>query len=519
MFKKFSEIKEAISKTTKVPGSTPAVANKHSDKVVGYNRGHQPGTNKGQYKMNHVPPNHNQVPTTAPTNPKKYAQIQQRRHGPTTPNLPNKPMYEDGMGAGGAGGASVSIGNSSIAPISGPQANATDAASMSARKKKIERRKSPVLESFNTFIKESNERTMASTFGARRGPRHVRNYIAPFLSKEGRKKTKEAFENTEAPLNFDHNQNGELYDPKAEHTHVLGKAHNGHPAGTRIKITHVSHEDGKIYAHTENHGRIPLSKIKKPESLRKKAVGAYGIGVESTVAKNLGQQKSAGFSKVGTDFSVHHEENGKHKISHGVVKTTGKEKTKEEQPVVRGESKLDRGRFGTSTLTWNKRSRRWRFTGDRRMHAKFAQTKVVGDDGVERSILDHLNHHHPDGVITRGFSARAPVGTSRHYLRRGNINVLHLHNIDNRNSTTYTVGNTSLHGKTNLGHLSDRAIDRLDGRIHFEPGARGKIRVLHSPNNAVMKEYAEASTNDPENHKTLENSEHAKEFLRRVREQ
>lgn len=107
MSKKFIEIREAVNKKTKVPGSTAAVANQRLSKVVGYNRGHQPGPNKGQYKMNHVPPNHNQVSTTAKsTKPKTF-----KAFG----------MNEDGVG----GGAVMSAGNagfSNAASAKGPVA-------------------------------------------------------------------------------------------------------------------------------------------------------------------------------------------------------------------------------------------------------------------------------------------------------------------------------------------------------------------------------------------------------------
>lgn len=361
------------------------------------------------------------------------------------------------------------------------------------------------IEKFNSFLEDNYliEVNLSASFLEMRGPRHIGKYVAPFLSKSGIEKTKKAFKGTGTPVEkIGAEGHGALHDPNAEHTHVLGSAHGEHPAGTPVKIEHVFHKDEKtIYAKTKDHGDIPLSKIQKPKSLATERTGGYGFGVEAKVAKNLGLKQAAGSSNKDRDFEMDHPQ--QKAAVRGKVKIVPKPKK-----LVRGESKLEKGRFGVTSLAH--KDGKWGFTGDPKMHAVFAKATVNG-----KPLLDHLNKSFPNGKITRGFKADPHPGTSLHYLNQSDTNVLHIHDKKTGHSTTYTVGN-SLKGMTNLGHLSNKEIHQLDGRISVEPSAKGKGRIAHSPNIGKMRELASRSQNDS-SHRTLEDIRHARDFTTAVK--
>ena len=357
---------------------------------------------------------------------------------------------------------------------------------------------------FKEFLGEAN---LSSSFLEMRGPRHIGKYIAPFLDKSGIEKTKLAFKNTGTPVEkIDSSGHGSMHDPKAEFTHVLGAEHNGHPAGTPVKIDHVIHKDEKtILAKTEGHGDIPLNKIQKPKSLETERTGSYGFDIEGKVAKNLGI-KAAGSSNKSKDFELDHPDQKPEEKStvRGKVKVVENPKRK----FVRGESKLEKGRFGVTSLKHE--NGKWGFTGDPKMHVSFAKATVNGTP-----LLDHMNKNFSNGKITKGFRVTPHPGTARHYLDQSDVNVLHIHDKASGNSTTFTVGN-SLKNKTNLGHLSHKEIGELDGAISVEPSAKGKGRIAHSPNIAKMRELAARSSEDS-SHKTLENTQHGKQFVKTLR--
>lgn len=355
-----------------------------------------------------------------------------------------------------------------------------------------------------------NESAMSNTFGEMRGVRHVKNYIAPFLSKEGLAKTKNAFGDVRTPIDTmaaeDH---GSLYDSNSTHTHYLHSSHNSHSAETPIKITHAFHKDGKIYAATESHGDIPLSKIAKPKGLKKTRRGESGFSIEKTISQNLGTQ-AAGSSNKDKDFTYHHKKDAPQNPSvRGEVKVAESPLS----PAVRGESKLEKGRFGVTSLKHE--NGQWSFAGQTKMHAIFKKAMALGPDGITRPILDHLNQFAPDGIIQKGFSVGAPKGTARHYVKNSDVNALHLHDKSTGNSTTFTYGN-ELKGRTALGHLENTDLDNLDGRITIEPGAPGKGRIAHSPNVTEMRRLAALSATDSQNHRTLEKKEHADEFMSHI---
>lgn len=352
-----------------------------------------------------------------------------------------------------------------------------------------------------------NETAMSSSFNEMRGPRQVGKYIAPFLSKQGLAKTVNAFSNVQTPVSrISTETHGSLHDPNRGYTHKLFSAHESYPAGTPISIDHVFHKDNKIYAKTTEHGDIPINKIEKPKGLKTERRGQYGFDVESRVAKNLGRTKAAGSSNVDKDFEYYHPRDTVEPTVKGSIKTVEPPLS----PMVRGESKLEKGRFGVTNIQY--KDGKWQFGGHPKMHKIFAKTMVLGPDGVQRPILEHLNSYASDGVVKKGFSASAPKGTARHYINNSDVNALHIHDKSTGNSTTFTVGN-ELKGKTKLGHMDSSDLDRLDGRITVEPSAPGKARIAHSPNTAAMRHYANLSVTDAEHHRTLENSNHAKEFM------
>jgi len=524
MFKKFKEIKEHIKKTTLVPGSNPHIANRKANKVPGFARGKQyknSPQNTGQYKLASVPKEVSSGQSGIWDSPKKdhskYSKIHQSAY-----------VHEDGVaGGGGAAGSAAGGMVAGVNQTPGSQYNDPNIPYATQKKKKemLRRKKPMMMESFLSFIQQLNETAMSSSFGEGRGLRHALHYVMPYLSKEGRAKTAKSFSEFHGNMlsKVDSSKHGELHNPKAGFTHTLEKSHKEHPAGTKINIEHVTHDgSGTIYAHTTHHGLIPLSKISKPAELAKEQRTKTGFNVEKQLSSNLGT-KSAGTSNKDYDFFY----KGKGKPGSPTVRGKVKEVQDEgkgrkggsDRIDVRGESKLEKGRFGVTKLKWDPKTKKWDFGGDSRMHEAFRKAKVTDENGKTHSVLDHLNKHHSDGRITRGFTVDAPKGTTRHYLKSGNVNTLHLHDKNKNKGTTFTVGNTSLKGRTNLGHLSDKDVDALDGKISIESNTNGKVgeaRIAHSPKVTVMKNYAGLSATNPKNHADLTNDKHAKEFRQHV---
>lgn len=337
--------------------------------------------------------------------------------------------------------------------------------------------------------------------------RHAVNYVAPHLSKEGLKKTRAAFKGTNIESRIDDSKDGEKYDSKKEGTHFLAKDHEGHKAGTQIHITHLSHEDGTIYAHTKKHGKVPLHRVAKDPDIAKgrRAPGEYGWKVEKKVAENLGS-KSAKSSRHGHDFSYDID-------GDGVPDVKGKIKIREKKPVVRGESKLSKAKAGIATVLWTK-EKGWHYNesnqANKSMYEAFKKVRVKGEDGRHRSIIEHLNKHHSDGNA-KAFSVEAPKGTTRHYIEHSDVNTLHCHDKETSNSRTYTVGNELKGAIPRMEHLSHSDIDKLDGHIRAEPQTRGVVRIAHHLKQSEMK-----SLSNRESGITLEDSNHAGHFLRHV---
>jgi len=64
---------------------------------------------------------------------------------------------------------------------------------------------------------------------------------------------------------------------------------------------------------------------------------------------------------------------------------------------------------------------------------------------------------------------------------------------------------------TTLGHLDDKDLDRLDGKINVAATQSGKTQVIHRPKHTVMKEYSNLSTTLPDLHRDVSQADHAQE--------
>jgi hypothetical protein len=356
---------------------------------------------------------------------------------------------------------------------------------------------------FKSFLSEAN---MLGSIGTeKKGLRHVRNYLMPYLSDEQRQKVLQNFgshiDASKIPAG-----NGDMFDPSSEFTHTLGTATNGHPAGTHVKVTGARVDNnGDIHVQTKKHGEIPMSKLNKPGDKKPINYGKEGFNTEEKVATNLGG-KPAGSTGSAYDYT------------YGNGNVNGKvRKLDSDTPVIKGESKQNKAKMGESSIKWDPGTKKWGFT-NAKLAPHYSSTLVNG-----KPILDHLNDAFPDGNA-RSFTTEAPKGTARAYLSNLGVNSLHLHRVAKAtkrkeaidHGTTYTIGDDNeLAGKTNLGHLSNDDLDRLDGKIKLEAGGPGSIKFVHQPNQAAFREYADRSRTN-EGHADLSNSEHANAFKQHV---
>lgn len=372
------------------------------------------------------------------------------------------------------------------------------------------------MKKFSAFLGEEillEKNTMIGSIDSEgKAVRHVINYVAPFMSAAGRKKT---FANLkghyfEGNKNV-HTNNGEQYDSKAPSTHKLGVKFGEHEAGTPIHVSHVSLDGRQLLVHTKQHGIIPLSKIAKPESLKRAPTTTHGFDVEGKIAQNLGT-KAAGSTGTAYDFS-YKSERGHETRGHVRVVDEEQEKARkasEDLPDIRGESKLDKGKMGQSAFKWDK-NKGWHFT-KKELGEKFKEAKV---NGVP--LIEHFNNHHPNGIVDRSYSVDAPKGMTHHYLKTSNVNLLHIHHKQSDRGTTFSFGeNNDLKGKTKLGHLGSNELEKLDGQLKISPTRIGSTQVIHRPVVKEMKRLAQLSSTDPKNHRDLTNAEHAAEFKKHV---
>ena len=361
---------------------------------------------------------------------------------------------------------------------------------------------------FAEYLEEA-KRLEGSIGTEKKGLRHIINYILPYMSD----KQRADFSERHAGL-FNLSKikagHGSSYNPDENvPTHTLASTANGFKAGTPVRVNDVHVDDyGRIMVNTANHGWMQASKLDKPGELKKPVITKGGFDVESKIAKNLGTE-AAGSTGAAFDYSYRGDEEG------GI---RGKaRKIESDKPYLRGESKQNKAKMGESSIKWDPNTRQWNFT-NAKLAPHFSQTLVNG-----KPILQHLNDTFPDGN-GKSFSTDAPRGTARAYLSNLGVNSLHLHRTEKAtktkaaidHGTTFTIGdNNDLQGKTNLGHLSNDDIDRLDGKIRLEAGGHGSIKLSHTPNPTVFKEYADRSR-VMEGHGDLTNENHAALFKNHV---
>jgi hypothetical protein len=370
----------------------------------------------------------------------------------------------------------------------------------------------------NDFLIEDLNNLKGSVSGAEahRAVGHFSSYIGPYLSSEAMKDAKKKLA-VRGNVSKVPETTGEQHSP-GNTTHELNTKHENYPKGEKVEVTGIHHIDdsGKIHLRTANHGVIPQSKIKKPESLKRENTAKTGLDVEKRVATNLGS-KPAGSSMRGHDFSY----NGKKSTSGETPVVRGKTKVVggKEPATVAGESKLTNVKMGAGTVKWHP-VHGWNFSSKNKEFEKHIRehAKVEQSDGTSIGLIEHLNKHHSNGVIDKPINVRAPRGSARSYLRGGQTNTLHIHNKKTDRGTTFTVGNRNeLKNKTNLGHLSDKDIDdKLDGKFSIETSKTGSASAVHRPNERNMKDLAAKSQTDPKNHRDLSNAEHAGEFMQHI---
>lgn len=341
---------------------------------------------------------------------------------------------------------------------------------------------------------------------------HVLRYVVPFLDKDQAKKViANLGKNVSDPEKAISSHEQIPLARERDFTHTLAKDHEGHRAGTPVKITGVNVRDGKVIAQTEKHGEVPLTKISKPPELKKEKAAKKAWGLEDLVAGNLGG-KSAGSSKESHDFAYppqSADSKTKKTKAKGVVKSAGGEVPSQEEILARGETKGHNGVMGNAKFFWDK-DKGWDVRHSNPDVENLMRKAHV--NGVP--ILDHLNINHPDGVINKGFQAAAPQGMSRAYLKSTNSNLLHIHDLDKDVGTTFSIGD-ELKGKTKLGHLEDSDIDSLDGIIALGKTQNGKTLGFHRPAQKNMKRFATLSADDT-NHRTLIDKGHAAEFMKDI---
>lgn len=374
---------------------------------------------------------------------------------------------------------------------------------------------------FSQFLTEDllNEaKGMSGNIGGEgaRGLRHLKNYVMPYLSQSQRAEIAKNFAPHIKSLG-NVSGHGEMYSPDTKNTehHEIISPVNNHQPGTKVRITGARVDDqGKIFVKTAKHGEMQLSKLAPPKELKREQITKGGFEVEGKIAKLLGGT-AAGSTGTAYDYSFagDHPEGVRGKVR----------KLESDKPMFRGEAKQNKASMGTSTLKFNRNTKKWEFShpeiGKHMAKAKHPESGLP--------ILEHLNRYHHDGIIPRGITMDAPKGMARKYLNNLGVNSLHLHRTEEAgkkkqaidHGTTFTIGNENpIAGKTKLGHLNDKDIDKLDGKITIESTSTGSTKAAHKPDTATFKEYADKSVTDPENHRSLYNEDHAKEFMQHMTE-
>jgi hypothetical protein len=220
-------------------------------------------------------------------------------------------------------------------------------------------------------------------------------------------------------------------------THVLGKEHDGVPAGSKLRLHKAENLDGKLHVHatddnTKETHVIPVSKIYKPGEVKKNKGFAYEQQFVDRLKKHgLMHGEAAGFSS-GNDFNlVNKKKNTKHK---GEV---------HDVDALQGETKAGKtAAFGQLTIAHDKK-KGWHIPEENRSkrpgYAKHVEAK---------GLLDIMNKEHkPDGLKPGGPLAKNvtvphdDLEPANAYLKDHHVDVLQV-----GKHGTYRVGDTDKTG-------------------------------------------------------------------------
>lgn len=376
---------------------------------------------------------------------------------------------------------------------------------------------------FADFLAEAAGDALKANTNDAKTKGHIKRYIFKMLSSEQKKQSLNDlgdYFNDKDVKDSDHHNHGETHDPNAEFTHTMSSSHGGHAKGTPIKVTGVYRDGNTIMARTSGHGTMPISKLAKPGKLAASSITKMGTDVENELQSNLDPTvKPAGNSKTAFDFTAGDISNKERSVRGKVVKNLEGETA----PIIRGEAKASKTgsvAMGSSELRYTP-EKKWHFT-NKDLADKFGES-TVSASGLK--LIDHLNTHHSDGIISKGFSVGAAPGTASEYLRRANNNMLHLHrygtdkngNVTTNHGTTYTIGDdNSLKGQLGVGHLSEDDLLNLDGRLQIEAtrssSGGSTSTVKHKPPVKIVKQLANNSITNPESHGSLHNKDHAEKI-------
>jgi hypothetical protein len=368
---------------------------------------------------------------------------------------------------------------------------------------------------FKKYLEERNLSGAPGTEGKGRGISHIISYLGPYMSAEDREKTIQGFNGRISRTDLP-DKDGDKHHPENT-SHELGSSFEDYKAGEKIKVTHstLDKNTGKMMVHTRDHGIIPASKIKINDEDKREKKTQGGLDNEKILSSNFGVTSSEGAANAPDFYWDGEDETGKSEVKGKIRHKT------DEKPLVVGEAKRNSGsRMGVANLKMDKKTGAWAFSSksDPKIIKSMMNAKVPGEDGVERNVLDHYNHHYRgQEVVPAGTVSAKGTGVAKTYLNR--YNALHIHRTEGKidHGTSYTMNNFPHAGKTNVSHLSDEDIDDLEGKIAFEKTNSGSVRLTHTPNSTKFNELAARSTVDPKNNVSFMNKEHVNTFKNMVR--
>lgn len=389
---------------------------------------------------------------------------------------------------------------------------------------------------FSQFLIEKAGESMGGEI--RRSVSHLKSYVLPYLNSEQKAKIKKNFEASGHShySKFDHENDGQLYDPESTTHSVVSKFKNEKgetvEPGTRVKVTGArADEAGKIILQTEKHGEIPITKLGKPAELAKTNLSqTVGLGQEKALQQLYDPDiQTAGASKQSHDavyvpkiYKGNPENGAKTKVVKS-VEDQGETPSRPEAGTELKTTSRRRGSAGAgqSPLAYDEKEKKWRFTNPE-MAESFAKARHKNGD----SVLDYLNKNHSDGVIPKYLSFNTKgSGVTKAYVKSTKATALHLHKVVKDKSgktivdrgTTFEVNDGPYSGKTGLSRLSDEDFDKLNGTLSVAPTVeRGKTTAKHNLHVGAFEEFSRKSEDDPLNHRSHMSPDHVAEYKRNI---